>query len=318
MHFFTFILQRMKMAAIILALLYFALASEFGDALDFKGLEAKVKLLEKNLDAIKNVVSSSVQYCHLQPSNICGPCTCIDDPKTMRKYFCDCRGLGPKRDCTEFNQQGIKVDGIYLVNHNQPSLKNIQVFCDQNTDGGGWTVIQRRIDGTENFYRDWESYKIGFGDLDHEFWIGNQNIHTLELQSRFGYGTEIRIDMMSRSRNTFYAKYSWFLVGNEKTNYILHLGGYSGDAGDAFSIHNGMMFSTVDRDNDKDSSDNCAQKLGGGGWWWKSCGYVSLNSMYYHYGQSTQSNGYNGIVWYPKISARDSLKRTEMKIRRKL
>jgi len=152
--------------------------------------------------------------------------------------------------------------------------------------------------------------------LDHEFWIGNQNIHTLELQSKFGKGTEIRIDMMSRSRNTFYAKYSWFQVGNEKTNYRLHLGGYSGDAGDAFSGNNGMIFTTVDRDNDKWSG-NCAQVYGqGGGWWYTACHPVDLNARYYHYGQAVPF--WKGILWHPKISPTDSLKRTEMKIRRKL
>ena len=33
-------------------------------------------------------------------------------------------------------------------------------------------MIQRRMDGSVNFYRGWAEYKKGFGDINTEFWIG--------------------------------------------------------------------------------------------------------------------------------------------------
>ncbi|KAK0065288.1 BpsFReD1, partial [Biomphalaria pfeifferi] len=51
------------------------------------------------------------------------------------------------------------------------------VMCDTKTDGGGWIIIQRRINGKVNFYRGWKEYRDGFGDYNiGEFHLGNENI----------------------------------------------------------------------------------------------------------------------------------------------
>lgn len=65
-----------------------------------------------------------------------------------------------------------------------------QIFCDMETNGGGWTVIQRRSVGLTSFNRDWKQYKQGFGSIRGDFWLGNDNIFRLTRQP-----STIRIDM---------------------------------------------------------------------------------------------------------------------------
>ena len=141
------------------------------------------------------------------------------------------------------------------------------------TDGGGWTVFQKRFNGFVGFYRDWDEYKNGFGDLRGEFWLGNEKIHQLtEIPS------QLRVEINTTSSGIRYAKYSNFTVTNEATNYTLFVDFYSGSAGDHLKSHNGMAFSTKDRDNDKNSG-NCAQSQKGA-WWYNNCYTSNLNSNY--------------------------------------
>ena len=49
----------------------------------------------------------------------------------------------------------------------------------------GWTVLQRRMNGSVDFYRNWQDYKTGFGDLRTEFWLGNEKMHQLTSQGSY-------------------------------------------------------------------------------------------------------------------------------------
>ena len=101
------------------------------------------------------------------------------------------------------------------------------------TDGGGWTVFQRRLNGSFDFYLDWAAYKIGFGDLDGEFWLGNDNIHRLTATEDI----ILRVDLEDVDGNVKYAKYTSFKVADEGDKYRLLIGGYSGTAGDSLAYH---------------------------------------------------------------------------------
>ena len=83
-----------------------------------------------------------------------------------------------------------------------------QVYCDQDTEGGGWTVFQRRQDGSVDFYRNWKDYERGFGDPDWEFWLGNYALSKLTGSCC----NELRVDMTDFEGEKVYAHYSNFKV----------------------------------------------------------------------------------------------------------
>jgi len=98
------------------------------------------------------------------------------------------------------------------------------VFCDQKTSGGGWTVFQKRRDGSVDFFRPWDDYKRGFGNLNGEFWLGLDKIHRLTASN----SNKLRVDLEDINGNTAFAEYSSFAVASERVKYQLSLGSYSG------------------------------------------------------------------------------------------
>ena len=105
------------------------------------------------------------------------------------------------------------------------------VFCDQTTAGGGWTVFQKRLDGSVDFYLNWSDYKVGFGDLNGEFWLGLDKIHRLTSDDN----SLLRVDLEDFEGNTAYAEYNKFGVMSENNKYKLILGLYS--AGDLLRFY---------------------------------------------------------------------------------
>ncbi|NXL85911.1 FCN1 protein, partial [Alectura lathami] len=209
------------------------------------------------------------------------------------------------RSCQELLDKGKILSGWYTI---YPQGCNATtVFCDMDTDGGGWIVFQRRLDGSVNFLRDWDSYKRGFGNQLTEFWLGNDNIHFLT-----SLGTcELRIDLRDFENNYYFAKYASFRVLGESEKYKLVLGDFlGGNAGDSLSYHKDMSFSTTDQDNDM-SSFNCAAAYKGA-WWYNDCHYSNLNGMYW---LGVHGSYADGINWKTGKEYHYSHKRTEMKFR---
>ena len=206
-------------------------------------------------------------------------------------------------------------DACYVPTNFQIGSTKLFARCDMNTDGGGWIVIQRRINGSVDFYRDWTDYVYGFGNLNGEFWYGLEKIHCLTTRD----DVELRIELGNGTEPSEVWTYQLFKVAGAKDNYRLTIGPGQGEGGthDAMAYHNQMQFSTRDCDNDRDSR-NCAT-IYGGAWWHKSCFYSNLNGKYeLHTPEDGGSfaKGANRLVWY-NGSAYIHYTKVEMKIRPK-
>uniref|UniRef100_A0A674IIB7 Fibrinogen C-terminal domain-containing protein n=1 Tax=Terrapene triunguis TaxID=2587831 RepID=A0A674IIB7_9SAUR len=222
--------------------------------------------------------------------------------KTLAFKFPFCPGA---RDCKQLLSEGNSLSGWYTV-FTQDCVA-MTVLCDMDTDGGGWIVFQKRVDGLVDFFRDWNSYKRGFGSRLSEFWLGNDNIHLLT-----SIGThELRIDLRDFEDNCVFAKYKSFKILGETEKYKLILGDFlGGTAGDSLSVHKGMAFSTKDGDNDQ-STDNCATAYLGA-WWYNGCHHSNLNGFYWRERQEKHATGIN---WLAGKGHGYSYKFSEMKFR---
>ena len=113
-------------------------------------------------------------------------------------------------------------DGVYSIDPDGHG--SFHVRCDMTTDGEGWTVFQKRLDGSVDFYRNWNGYKNGFGNISGEFWLGLDKINRLtKTQNK-----KLRVDLEDFEGEKKYASYSTFNVGDEDEKYKLAVGGYSG------------------------------------------------------------------------------------------
>lgn len=214
------------------------------------------------------------------------------------------RVVSRSRDCSDLLKAGHTQSGVYSVDPEGKGQFN--VFCDMTTDGGGWTVFQRRQDGSVDFYRGWSDYKAGFGQLTGEFWLGNDKIHRLTAVRP----SSLRVDMEDWNGGRAYAKYGKLNIGDEQAQYRLEVSSFSGTSGDSLSWHNNMAFTTKDRDNDRwvGSNLNCAVRWTGA-WWYNSCHHSNLNGKYLG-----NTKDHRGVTWQNFRSAL-SLKWTEMKLR---
>uniref|UniRef100_A0A2K6FZU0 Tenascin-N n=1 Tax=Propithecus coquereli TaxID=379532 RepID=A0A2K6FZU0_PROCO len=207
-------------------------------------------------------------------------------------------------DCSQVQQNSNAASGLYTIYLHGDASRPLQVYCDMDTDGGGWIVFQRRNTGQLDFFKRWRSYVEGFGDPMKEFWLGLDKLHNLTSGTATRY--EVRVDLQTANESA-YAVYDLFQVASSKERYKLTVGKYRGTAGDALTYHNGWKFTTFDRDNDIALS-NCALTHHGG-WWYKNCHLANPNGRY---GETKHSEGVN---WEPWKGHEFSIPYVELKIR---
>nr|XP_022314587.1 ficolin-2-like [Crassostrea virginica] len=232
------------------------------------------------------------QSCDIEYTN---PCRCPANFGAERcKYKYDCDGNLVDWDTPS-----------YQFTRSFPNNVGRDLLCEMGVDNGGWIVIQRRVDGSTDFYKNWNDYENGFGDLATNFYLGNYYIHEIVKTQDY----ELRIDLRDQAGNWAFAGYRNFFIGGPGTSYTLDESEYYGNAGDSLAVQNGMKFTTYDRDNDMSPS-NCAVSFKGA-WWHRSCHYSNLNGLY---GMNTSK----GIIWFHWKGYNYSLKQTKMMVRKKI
>eukprot|EP00111_Clytia_hemisphaerica_P002485 TCONS_00007100-protein len=115
-------------------------------------------------------------------------------------------------DCKDIYNQGWTIDGVYGIEDPEEQSTYQSIHCRMSLLGGGWTVIQRRVDGVTDFGQPWRTYKSGFGDLSKDFWYGNKQIHKL---AKKGMRSEILFELKAADGITYYPYYNDFEVEGE-------------------------------------------------------------------------------------------------------
>ncbi|XP_070561373.1 uncharacterized protein [Ptychodera flava] len=226
-----------------------------------------------------------------QPNNFGGHQDCVEimdgfgywnDAECERPQRFVCKSNRVPRDCEDVRRQGHKSSGVYYIDPDDRG--SFAVYCDMDINGDAYTIFQRRYDMSLDFYRDWTDYKNGFGDLEAEFWLGNDKMNRLTGQRHH----ELRIDLTNAQGNTAFIVYDYFSVAHENDHYRLRLGHkMDGELPDHLSKHRHQKFTTKDSDNDRSKADNCAV-LYEGAWWYDSCFDAELNIKY---------DMYNNLQW---------------------
>ncbi|XP_055591106.1 microfibril-associated glycoprotein 4-like [Uranotaenia lowii] len=175
------------------------------------------------------------------------------------------------RSCADISD---KPSGVYQIRPDDSS-EPIEVFCDQDHDGGGWTVFQNRFDGSVDFFRSWADYEQGFGDLRGEFWLGLKHVYQIVKTRRH----ELHVVFEDFNQFGDVHKYDDFqLAGPEDKYRLLRIGSFEGVLSDALAYHVGSKFSTFDADNDGYGK-SCSETFSGA-WWYDNCYQSNLNGLY--------------------------------------
>ena len=178
-------------------------------------------------------------------------------------------------------------DGPHTIYPSRSNLTSLPVSCDQETDGGGWIMYQRRVDGTFNFTRNWEEYKYGFGDHGDnttELWMGNEHVYQVLMSYGSSTKWELRIEADAFDGTSCWVVASNVGMYNETRRYAMYwdsVAQSTGELADDWKHHRMKPFNTLDNSEGLDAK-RCVGEYKGG-WWYEHdrfCGRIFLNGEY--------------------------------------
>jgi len=224
------------------------------------------------------------------------------------------KGSGPVISCQDAktrkirNKKGTTKSGVYRIEP-QDGQGAFDIYCDQETDGGGWNVFSRRVDGSVDFYKPWVDYKEGFGKPSGDYWLGLDRVH--RMTNILPAKLRISLRAFTRDNGGKYGQWNNFFVASEAQKYRLTVSKFEDHGvGNSLAYHSGRPFSTYDHDNDVWSS-NCAAYFHGA-WWYGACHHSNLNGKYYKYPGSHPANYADGADWLTFRGHFESAKEVKM------
>lgn len=155
-------------------------------------------------------------------------------------------------------------DGVYHI-YVGSSTTPTKVYCEMSK--GGWTRIFNRIQRqTNDFDRNFGDYKMGFGNVNENYWLGLRFMQKLTNLKK----TSLRIELFNDEFDAEFIEYDNFLIYSEANGFRLELSAKSrGTMYDWFhESHNNMTFIAKDTKLDVGLED-CA-KRNAAGWWFSS------------------------------------------------
>ncbi|XP_047485276.1 uncharacterized protein LOC125036594 [Penaeus chinensis] len=177
---------------------------------------------------------------------------------------------GPPRNCYDLLKAGSTRDGVYKI-FPKGAGEGVEVWCDQTSEGGGWTqVLRRQLSRPDqkdlNFTRSAEDYIRGFGSPSEEYWLGLENMHHLTTSSV----SALRVSLVDSRLQSSSAMYNTFRVDGQDDGYRLQVADFdaSSTAEDALTPHSAASFAFPVVGGNSTSADEKCSSTYGVGWWY--------------------------------------------------
>ncbi|KRZ88221.1 O-phosphoseryl-tRNA(Sec) selenium transferase [Trichinella sp. T8] len=242
----------------------------------------------------------------------------------IERFLSTLESTGAVRDCYDVQKQQLPLlpGGFFMVDVPCSACLacgigklgcSKMVRCDLETDGGGWTIIQRRENPLVDFNGNWAEYRDGFGD-ENDFWIGNEYLHQISNYRLRNGGLKLCVELLDDGNEIHVDCWTHFYVASEYERYLLLLGIYKGSSKyDNFLTSRGRVFATYDNDNSAMPVIQCASYWQTG--WWMNLQCRPEGTLNLPLQSSLNTPYIEGIFWRTRNQGLKHIVKMVMRIR---